>query len=625
MNNYFKTYIRIAVLVSSLASMTSCTDVLTDVTDDNADNGGKGIGEKVLFTVGTTENSTSSRAAGDGKSYYMEDGSRFVCRMYYYAKPGDEHIDVVDGTDFMAWLKVDGNIGNSLYWNKFYEPLQYPDREGYGGHDNLGNDYSADAFYWQNRKKHVFLAMTDLNQAKQDSYKYGIDQGKLKLTPADVSYKIKDETETDEWIPIGYTIQGVDGTFGSWEEVKNYVEANGDNADFKDAQTACDINSCNWDDAKYEYMYGWSCKFSDTYATTTTTPADPEKETPETQTYGPVKYLMYYDTFPYDENDLPADKITVIDDKGKTIAYKDKYGIYLCNVIYKKDADGNETDVVDGLVKTDDYGNTLYDESKPRYTFYYNELKEQHSVIMEHTYNMNAYDLTRGTKGSMSEQPDICQAITEQAPLGATQTSNRVNLYFKHQFSQVQVNLKNASDNSVNIEREQIKKVELLGVTDEAYVCVDLDETGKINHAPIYKPVNASNYTAAQLAENPFGTSFEMFDMYDEDKGEEGNYGYALGYLKSLQCITFGQLQAIRITWQEHDTSLIHTATFRVTETNLQNLQSGVKYIWNMELRRGTLAVIRTEVEDWIVPKDKVNPEDPYTDLEYGTDGTIHD
>lgn len=599
--------------------MSSCSDdTIADMSDGPATTDTFN-GEMVQFTVGTTSNSVATRA--DAKSYYMEDGSKFVCRMYYCAKPGDDHIDVVDGTDFMAWLKVDGPIGNSLYRNKFFEPVGT--NEGYGGVDNLGNDYSADAFYWQNRKKHVFLAMTDLNQARNANYKYGIDQGKLKLTPADVSYKIKDETPTDEWVPVGYTIEGVDETFNSWEEVKNYVETHGDDDDFKTAQNGCPINGNNWNNARYEYMYGWSCKFSDSYATTI--PANPATETPETQAHGPIKYLMYYQTFPYDAGDLPADKITVTDDKDKIIAYKDKYGIYLCNVIYKKDAEGKETDEVDALVKTDDYGNTLYDESNPRYTFYYNELKEQRSVIKEHTYNMNAYDLTRGTKTSISDQPDICQAITEQAPLGATQASNRVNLYFKHQFSQVQVNLKNAADNSVNITREQIMKVELLGVTDVGYVCVDLNESGKINHEPIYKPVYATDYSAAQLAENPFGTSFEMFDMYDVDKGVENNWGYAYGYLKSFQCLTFGQLQAIRITWKEQEHDLLHTATFRVTETNLQNLQSGVKYIWNMELRRGTLAVIRTEVEDWVVPKDKVNPEDHYTDLEYGTDGTIHD
>lgn len=603
-----------------LAFLASCADDITLGNEEtNAGDDGKGTGEMVQFTVGTTSNSVTSRA--DTKNYYMADGSRFVCRMYYVAHTESDKIDVTEGTDFMAWLKVNGTVGNSLYWNKFYEDLKEPETIGYGGKDNLGNDYSADAFYWQNRKKHVFLAMTDLNQATSGDYKYGIDPGKLKLTPADISYKIKEENATNVWEPVGYTIEGVNETFQTWEEVKTYVEEHGEDEAFKTAQEACAIHNSDWVHANYEYMYGWSCKFSNTYATTTT-PTVAEGETSK-EIFGPIQYLMYYETFPYTD-DLPKGYTTVEDEKtNKVIAYRDKYGIYLCNVIYETDKDGKETS---RRVKTDDYGNTLYDESKPRYTFYYNEIKEEHSVIKENTYNMNAYDLRRGTTTSMSQQPDICQAITEQAPLGATQASNRVNLYFKHQFSQVQVNLKNANDNSVNISRDQIEKVELLGVTDEGYVCVDLNENGEINHTPLYKTVNAADYTTDQLKANPYGTAFEMYDMKDASKGEEDNYGYALGYLKSFQCITFGQLQAIRITWKEttDEDALRHTATFRVSETNLQNLQSGIKYIWNMELRRGTLAVIRTEVEDWIVPTNKLQEGDSYSELEYGTDGTIH-
>ena len=49
-------------------------------------------------------------------------------------------------------------------------------------------------------------------------------------------------------------------------------------------------------------------------------------------------------------------------------------------------------------------------------------------------------------------------------------------------------------------------------------------------------------------------------------------------------------------------------------DDQLRNLHSGYKYIWNIELRRGTLAIVRTEIVDWIVPEG---------DLEYKTDGTI--
>ena len=51
-----------------------------------------------------------------------------------------------------------------------------------------------------------------------------------------------------------------------------------------------------------------------------------------------------------------------------------------------------------------------------------------------------------------------------------------------------------------------------------------------------------------------------------------------------------------------------------MTDDRLRNLKSGCKYVWNIELRRGTLAIIRTEIVDWIVPDGE---------LEYNTSGTI--
>ena len=87
-----------------------------------------------------------------------------------------------------------------------------------------------------------------------------------------------------------------------------------------------------------------------------------------------------------------------------------------------------------------------------------------------------------------------------------------------------------------------------------------------------------------------------------------------INYLKAYNAIAFRQLQAIRITWKEASTSILHEVTYVVADENLKNLRSGYKYIWNIELRRGTLAIIRTEISDWIVPA---------SELEYKTDGTI--
>ena len=211
----------------------------------------------------------------------------------------------------------------------------------------------------------------------------------------------------------------------------------------------------------------------------------------------------------------------------------------------------------------------------------------------------------------MAEQPDICQALTKMAPLSATQNANRVNLYFKHQFSQVQVNLKSSADLSVVIDKSNIQKVELLGVSDTAYVFTEINEDGEVEKTT-YKTVDISDYTDEQLLNNQYGTSFEMFDMYDAEASEAENWGYPAGYIKSYNA----QLQAIRITWNEEKdgSGVTHVSTYVVSNEDLKNLKSGYKYIWNIELRRGTLAIIRTEIVDWIVPA---------SDLEYESDGTI--
>ena len=268
---------------------------------------------------------------------------------------------------------------------------------------------------------------------------------------------------------------------------------------------------------------------------------------------------------------------------------------------------------------------------------------------------INVYDLTRGTRNNITDQPDPILALTIQKPQGATQEANRVRLYFKHQFSQIQVNLKGASDNSATIESGQIEKVELLGVSTEGYVKNVLNADGTVGtfeansnpaagamNAASAMQVNLEDFTDEQIAANKWGTSFLMFDMasgIDED-GDGRDDAYATGYLKSYNAIAFGELWGIRVTWKEKTGDIRHVSTFEVPLTNeastpsstdtsgssdtttpsdskpivyLRKLQSGYKYIYNLELRRGTLAIIRTQIEDW-------KQEEP---LVYGADGTI--
>ena len=217
---------------------------------------------------------------------------------------------------------------------------------------------------------------------------------------------------------------------------------------------------------------------------------------------------------------------------------------------------------------------------------------------------MQEYDLTRGDKTSMSMQPDPIQAVETARPLGATPEANRVKLFFKHQFSQIQVNLKNSQDASVTIDHTLIESVELLGVAEKGYVAYCIQPDGTVP-ATTSEPINLDDakYSATKK-DNPFGSSFNLFTRQTA----------ATGYLKSFEGIAFGTLQGIRITWKESaDANAIkHVATFKGLDAAHKNLESGKKYIYNMELRRSLIAQVTAEIIPWEMDK-----------TDYQADGTI--
>lgn len=486
--------------------------------------GGVGTGEMVFFSSGTTETEVSRAPS----TYYMPGDYRFVCRMYYKAHTGSDLFDI-NGTDQTAWLKVSGNVGNSLYWNKAYTtPSQY---------DPYGNDKSAHAFYWQNRKPHAFLAWTDLNHAKLMTG--GTTSGKL-TSEGYFDYKVKTGGTSTSWRTIEYDIYR-GGHFASISAMAQHV---------KDTYLTKPIDE--------EKLAAFNAQQDELGSTLDFTDAYIVEEQKDTE--------HWYFKFPY--------TITPVDDTHRKEGW--------CKYVI--------TDA----------------EQKHLCTFYFEHYQEKQEVDAYNIYPAMNFDLTRGTKTSMAEQPDIAQALTIQAPTGATQEGNRVNLYFKHQFSQVQVNIKNSADNSVTLTAADVLKVELLGVSEEGYVFTDLDADGNVRPAA-YKPIDFSQYSEKDLEANKYGTSFDMFELPEAETG----------FLKSFNALTFGQLQAIRITWKEekytdaegkkHD-GVRHFPTYRIpppTATDdLMNLKSGMRYIWNIEIRRGTLAVIRTEIVDWELPTD---------------------
>ena len=598
-------------LLAAVVSLSSCSDYIDD---DSVPSGpATEAGDMIQFAAGSTVNSEATRADGvnvtPGKTYYMPDSYRFVCRMYYKASVTGNLYDVTGGTDVTAWLKVKGKVGNSLYWRNSFIEL---DESNSNLFDSNGNDAEATCLYWQNRKEHAFLAWTDLNRAATIGYSPDRFSGSLKFVPADVTYVKHTGTNEEQWVDKGYEIYGVPQTFASWEELRTFLETDDNYAALVKGKVPEGISPDDFTGKQYYYAYGWSCKYSEAKAVYTDIDA-------MLRNYGWIQYQMYYDKLRYNGATSGTDIVVKNDDKGKpAYLYNTATNKYLAAIEVNPDNSWE-------YYLTDEYGNVRYDESNPRYTFYFKRLQEKQTLEVLHHLLANAFDLTRrpvlDAEGnvtsyginSITEQPDICQALTIQAPLGATQSANRVNLYFKHQFSQVQVNIKSSADLSVAIDRSNIKKVELLGVSDTAYVFTELTEQGNVEPTT-YKTIDLSDYTDAQLGKNPYGTAFEMFDMYDAAAGEDGNWGYPAGSLKAYNALTYGQLQAIRITWVESESDIVHESTYHVTSTELKNLKSGYKYIWNIELRRGTLAIVRTEIVDWIVPQGE---------LEYNTDGSI--
>ena len=266
---------------------------------------------------------------------------------------------------------------------------------------------------------------------------------------------------------------------------------------------------------------------------------------------------------------------------------------FVCTMYYHSktsDDDASDYDLTTSKIHTawlkvsGDAGNAEYmnsDYSPDGSSFYWqNRLKHAFIAIADNNnltsttaqpiYNSsnadftNVYNLTTGS--SIAEQPDPILALATEKPTEATAEENRVTLNFQHQFSQIQVNLKDAG-NSTPITAEDISNVELLGVSQTGYVYTELNANGTVD-APTASVVDLDNYTDEQLATNKWGTSFGMFVMTTTE-----------GYLKSYNAIAFGTLRAIRVTWSD---GTEHKATLEVQQT----LASGKMYNYNLSIQR---------------------------------------
>lgn len=326
-----------------------------------------------------------------------------------------------------------------------------------------------------------------------------------------------------------------------------------------------------------------------------------------------------------------------------TVPYMENKGRFVCRMYYQGNVGTEDfTNYTEAWLKVDNnYGNSVYrkkdfsepttEENKDGFGFdresqiFYWQNRKQHIFIAIADYNklktndgtdngtLNfknseeiegkpmVFDLRRKDgMNSISDQQDIIMAHTEMSPDKATPEGNRVKLLFGHCFAKVQVNLKPLADGGLgnDLIYERIDKVELLGVADYAYL-YNIDVTSSpynINNVKTEaKKVVANDYLDVDISANPYYTCIETFKALKDD--------VTPGYVSTHEVITFGQVVAIRVTWHETDsegnTTVTHVVTKKVEKDEERLLPSGQLHIYNLEMRRGTLAIINAEILPW--------------------------
>ena len=130
----------------------------------------------VLFSAGNTD---IALTRGESAAY-MPENSRFVCSMFFHAGANDEDTDPYYSLEpnpevnmTTAWLKINNTTGNAVFRKSSYDETSIE-------LDDYKFDKAAKCFYWQNRKTHKFLALTDNNQLKEDN---SLGNNSLKLFP----------------------------------------------------------------------------------------------------------------------------------------------------------------------------------------------------------------------------------------------------------------------------------------------------------------------------------------------------------------------------------------------------------------------------------------------------------
>ena len=126
----------------------------------------------------------------------------------------------------------------------------------------------------------------------------------------------------------------------------------------------------------------------------------------------------------------------------------------------------------------------------------------------------------------------------------------------------------------------EINEVSLLDVSQSVKLFTKINEEGELL-PPLASKKTIKTFPIAKLAES------------------------AIGYTVSHQGIVFGSLRGIRIHWSEHRNEgfnvVDHIVDYEFQSVVPIVLQSGKKYIYNISLRRGTIATISPSITDWEV------------------------
>ena len=166
----------------------------------------------VCFATGADALSTKTGEAR-GETSYLPEGARFVCRKYYIGTSGADAGHTHYKT---SWLEVNNTKGNSVYRQASFATPAEADK------DQHGFDKKAWIFYWQNRKPHIFLAITDLNKANKDpSYVGGTEAGTLKMDDDHPDVTLEEGGIT--YKANRYTL--LDEKYTRWEQQPDIIQA----------------------------------------------------------------------------------------------------------------------------------------------------------------------------------------------------------------------------------------------------------------------------------------------------------------------------------------------------------------------------------------------------------------